>query len=285
MGVNSIRFETECKYLNLFFIPRRVSKVIDSESVFDYTFNGHTLLKCKHILVVPSKSSEETILDKIKSSALNMKSAKYLNIVVKRAASNDGSDFVYLYEINDEREHNELFYSFYSSYLLSFHFVICQKPKNVVRCYLNYAINEQLRFYPQHLVDILPQLFKKPKYEKMSEYYTKYIERIYQRDFRNAWSVDLYDFDFNAKYKELTGYDFVAINYDREQTAFVDGDSQRYESDKKYVDESECNVDSNLDECLHINYLIKILQSTQMSQNAQIINIEKYEQISAAFDH
>ena len=264
--LNSFRFQTKCKYLNLFIIPRRVSKVIDSESVFDYTFNDEILSKCKQL-----KSIQD----------IQEVNGKYFNIVIDRREN----DLLYFYQTNDESEQNETFYSFYTSYLLSFHFVICHQPKNVVRCYLNYAINEQLRFYPQHLVDILPQLFKKPKYEKMSEYYTKYIRRIYRRDFRNSWSVDLYDSDFNAKYKELTGYDFVAINYNRERTLFVDGESERYESDKKYVDESECNVDSNLDECLHINYLIKILQSTQMSQNAQIINIEKYEQISAAFDH
>ena len=81
-------------------------------------------------------------------------------------------------------------FSFFVSYLLIFEFILLRE--NVLKCYLNYAINEQIRYYPQFIVDILPKLFKK-----------KDIFGIYRRDFKNLWSADLQDPSFNKMYKKI----------------------------------------------------------------------------------
>ena len=276
------KLDADDEYFNLFIIPQRVQKVIDEEE-YKYTFDDEILRECKQCVQV-NRGASIDILDKLMVTLMHGQNGKYFNFVVDRRAND--FDKIYLIVSQDEKELNKAFHSFYTSYLLSFHFIICHAPKDVVRCYLNYAINEQMRWYPQHFVDFLPKLFKKPKYETMERYYTDYIRPIYRRNFRNAWAVDLFDAEFNEKYKKLTGYDHVAVNYNRKITKFLDGSPNEHEhqqSIKEYVD--ECGVDTDLNECKHLNLLMNMLKSTHDCQSPKGINTEKYAQISAAFDH
>ena len=198
----------------------------------------------------------------------------------------DEYDMIYLYEHNDDNEQNKLFHCYYVSYLLVFNFLINHK-KNIVKCYLNYAINEQIRFYPQYMIDLLPKLFKKPKYvnSELSKYYTDYICKLYDRNYRNSWSVDLYDPFFERKYKEFTGHDHVDINYDRERTIFVKQDNKYQYKSEILLNRNECDINTKLIECKYIKFLIQILHSTKINKSSNIIDTKNYGEMSTSYDH
>eukprot|EP01084_Bolivina_argentea_P011624 21725_1 len=291
--VNAIRDEDEWKYsdkqqnVNLFIIPKRVEKVIDPDSVFKYKIDQIQKFQ-KVMKVLTIEEDRISIYNKLRKQ-LDVNTMTYTNIVVDRRhnKTNNAYNTIYFYQTNDVNEQKHLFHIYYITYFLIFNFHINSK-QNVVKTYMNYGINEQIRFFPHFIMDVLPKLFKKPKYKKATKYFTDFISPMYQNNFKNSWSVHLYDSKFNQKYKQLTGYDHIDINYDREKTLFVkttNDENYHYSSDITIATSHACNINTDLEKCQHCKYLVKILMSTQMNKNASIINKNHYGKIALSFDH
>lgn len=79
------------------------------------------------------------------------------------------------------------------------------------RAWLNFGEEQRLRFYPEHLISVLPRLFGKTADTTSC----KFLQRVFGDDFKHAICTDLADPIFDKFYKIITGYDHVSNNYHR----------------------------------------------------------------------
>ena len=128
-----------------------------------------------------------------------------------------------------------------TNYFVSFEFLIdnvseCTCP--IVRCWLNFGVQQRLRFYPEYSVWIIQQLFVRST--TMTTY--KMVQTLYSEEYKHGWRVSLDDKVFNKYYHIITGYEHVSNNYNRKE---VLGYS------KLSVDE-ECGLRDHLQRTLHL---------------------------------
>ena len=86
-----------------------------------------------------------------------------------------------------------------------------RKTERTARAWLNLGNQQRLRFFPEHLVSVLPRLFAKSG--NVKQY--RFLQRVYGDAFKHGVSTDLGDAMFVKYYKIITGTDHVAVNYQR----------------------------------------------------------------------
>ena len=82
---------------------------------------------------------------------------------------------------------------------------------DVVKAYLNYGIQQRIRFYPEFMVSVVPKLFVTPS--EMTPY--EYLQKLYSAEYKKGWNLNLDDNGFNDIYKAITGTNHETNNYYR----------------------------------------------------------------------
>ena len=80
-----------------------------------------------------------------------------------------------------------------------------------VRAWLTLGDQQRLRFFPEQIVSVVPRLFAKQN--DSSQFL--FLQRVYGDALKHGMSTDLSDAVFEIYYKRITGYDHIAVNYQR----------------------------------------------------------------------
>ena len=119
------------------------------------------------------------------------------NIVVlfdRRAAAQTESDSLWIFECDDVNSLPELT----ANHFIGFSF---ERDSERTRSWLHFGAQQRLRFFPEHVVSIIPRLFVRSA--KMNEF--TFLKEIYSDRYKHGWSPPLRDEHFDRFYKMLTG--------------------------------------------------------------------------------
>ena len=112
----------------------------------------------------------------------------------------------------------------------------------MVRSYLRFGDNQRLRFYPEHLLWIVPRLFARSDKMTVSEM----MKRLYAAEYKWGWRVPLDDPVFNQFYHIITRYEHITNNYNRRESV----SSAKRQSDCGLRDHLEHEVHQNINQKL-----------------------------------
>ena len=141
-------------------------------------------------------------------------------------------------------DHNELI-DLYQNYFIGFDFKLQWEPhgdnrsapKQVVRCWMRFGVNQRIRFYPELLLWIVPRLFARS--DKVSA--NEMMKRLYGAEYKWGWRVCVDDPVFDRFYHIITQYEHITNNYNRNEMV-----SSKMESESGLCDHLENHLHFNL---------------------------------------
>merc|ERR1712228_825435 len=161
-------------------------------------------------------------------------------------------------------EFNNVFDKISKDYSLSFDFELNHK-QNSVKSHIYWGCNQRVRFFPQMMHSLLPNLFNKQSF-KGADY--QRLRFIHSQSFKNGIAVNMNDKKFADLYKKYTNYDLIIhANYDRVKMKIKNNEN---DDENKHDDDDEketkiCNGSGDLKQCKFISNIINLLKSNKES--------------------
>eukprot|EP01083_Nonionella_stella_P025327 69743_1 len=124
-----------------------------------------------------------------------------LCIVEKRPYDHD-----VLYIILTNSDSTDLLWELNLNYVIALEFNVL----STIECHLRYG-RGRIRFYPEHLITIMPRFFKR----NCKIDYAQEMEKLYEDSYKHGFAVDLNDSIFNKYYKIITKFQHISVNYNR----------------------------------------------------------------------
>ena len=291
--------------LKVCIIPNKIVSIYDEGIAFSYDIDDvGGYLESKNIVsstfdIFSSNFDVSTITNifvtqhsilKIKQSQMS-----HLLIVIDRRSTDDGNganeevNKVYMVVAN---EHFNNLCKLNQNYFISLQFSITRE--GIVRCHLFYGLGNMrnMRFYPEHLKNIVPRLFKRDS--ELSNHDN--MEKRYDDQYKHGFAVNLNDPIFNKYYKIITKWEHISVNYNRDIVKKEqDDDEKEYEyKNTEYHKFTKMNTDCSYNkpleiaECPLIRYIIDAL--VEFQTNLYIIsdvNSDKLnlQYLSKCYDH
>ena len=189
-------------------IPKSIVCIYDQQSRISHTVDAIVdYLRSKNIWeyqrIVLEENDQKKVLQILNFATLNQLTTLF--VIIDRRHINLSKDILFVIP-NVTINLKEL----YQNYFIGFDFDI-NTSIDTVSSHLIYALNQQLRFFPEMLTGIIPRIFVKPS--RISE--AEYLDKIYDHPYKHGWCVDLNDESFNGLYKIITGTTHISVNYNR----------------------------------------------------------------------
>eukprot|EP01083_Nonionella_stella_P171111 583714_1 len=181
---------------------------------------------------------------KVKQGIANISNA--FCIVDRRHCDHD-----VLYIILTNKDSSSLLRELILHYVIALQFNV----SHTVRCNLHYG-QGCTRFYPEHLITIMPRFFKR----NTKWNYAQNIDKLYEDWYKHGFSVDLTDATFNKYYKIITRFDQISVNYNRNVIKY-----------KKKPNKCRLNAILDVKQCPFIGYIIYCLNIFKEMKSEAIV--------------
>eukprot|EP01084_Bolivina_argentea_P166493 289036_1 len=274
------------KNLLLTIIPKSVQQAMNKDSKYKYQYLDKIFKSELKTRLVKEMKVEEFQTNEPKAQMFyrifkqiyhqNQETMQQtMMIMIDRRDHGNNEDTLYLFNIDDDRILDHLFYDYLLT--LSFH-IHCQR--DVVISYLWWSLH-RVRFFSDMVSTLIPKLFN-----KQSTNGTAYqrVSLIHSPNFKNGLGVSLRDKEYDCLYKRFTNYTHLScINENRKwitkhQNKRSDVKVEFFEEENK---EESCHGD--LKSCSSIKYLITLLKTNL--ESSKLIVKQHLSRLSFAYDH
>merc|ERR1712228_278517 len=245
--------QTKLQSVHLIIIPNAVQSYIDEN-----VYYKHKYLKQLKIKQFKCQNIE---MDKIENSDI-------FNQELKKIYADNAALTIFINRktgtISVYNEFNNLFDKISKDYSLSFDFELNNKQNNV-KSHIYWGCNQRVRFFPQMMHSLLPNLFNKQSFNG-TDY--QRLQFIHSQSFKNGIAVNMNDPIFADLYKKYTNYDLIIhANYDRVKMKIKNNEN---DDENKHDDDDEketkiCNGSGDLKQCKFISNIINLLKSNKES--------------------
>eukprot|EP01084_Bolivina_argentea_P186025 320710_1 len=245
-NINCI-FDENIKYVSTIKdIPRYIRRKLNP-------YNQKMQKKSVQIFHVNKNQLNIATIENLIKSEYHYKDDENALIIVDRIADKD--DLLYLTTYNEFENLNK----FRLNYFIGMEYIIDQ---NEIKAHFNYGRGNKFRFYPETLYTIIPRLFFKPT--NIASW--KHLFSLHENSFKHGFCLELNDIWFNKMYKQITSYDHISVQCNRNFVKVVNDEIDLYHETNIQANCHSKNI-SPIEDCDYILYIIKSLRLYKTSNH------------------